>query len=159
MATEGPKKGRELMETQTQTSTLMGVGNFEPNNEARMGRLQVGSHSLEDCVQLKLDYDGGGGDWLGLYNDRLRFLKWLFGFEVVEERFYRSDGGGHHVRLWIDHILAPCEVSLLQAIMGSDPVREGFNLRRIRAGQQNWNLLFNTGKEYKEIAPNSNGRS
>lgn len=107
--------------------------------------------ALESCVQLKLDYDFEG--WEKVYGERLRFLVWLFGFEVVEERVYRSNGGGHHVRLWISSFipLSPTELSLLQAILGSDPVREGFNLRRIRAGQRNWNQLHNTGKNYKRL--------
>lgn len=91
-------------------------------------------------TQLKLDYDGEG--WFPHYDRMLTFLKWLFKFEVLKERFYVSKGGNFHVRVWIDARLTSREISLFQAILGSDPVREGFNLNRIRKGLKNWNVLF-----------------
>jgi len=98
---------------------------------------------------LKLDYDFP--EWFKLYSERMKFLKWLYNFEVVKEKFYKSSGGNHHVRVWLDTLLSHHEICLFQAILGSDPIREAFNLRRIRAGQKNWNILFNTGENYYEI--------
>lgn len=100
---------------------------------------------MQKGTQLKLDYDHD--NWFQLYDERMRILKWLFEFEVLKERFFESKGGGHHVRVWIDMELQPREISLFQTILGSDPVREAFNLRRIRAGQKNWNVLFTPKKE------------
>ena len=47
-----------------------------------------------------------------------------------------------HVNLTVNEELKPMEVCCLQAILGSDFLRESFNFRRIRRGQKNWNMLF-----------------
>lgn len=105
--------------------------------------------TLKERTQLKLDYDSE--NWFQLYQERMRKLLWVLEIKVIKERFYKSSGGNHHVRVWLDKLLSPWEVIILQAVLGSDPIRELFNLRRVNRGQRNWNLLFNTSENYEEI--------
>ena len=60
---------------------------------------------------------------------------------------YMSKGGNIHVVLETDAKLCDLEICCLQAILGSDWIRETHNLHRIRRGQRNWNILF----EHEEV--------
>lgn len=109
-----------------------------------------------ETTQLKLDYDCDVIDWWRYrhteYKERMRQLAYILNIRPIEQKFYRSKSGHIHVRVWLEGwLLSPLETSVLQAVLGSDPVREIFNLRRIRAGQRNWNLLFNTSESYEEL--------
>lgn len=59
---------------------------------------------------------------------------------------YHRTRRGWHVVLLLKQQLKPAETVALQAILGSDPLRETFNLARILGGQADesfrWNLLF-----------------
>lgn len=90
--------------------------------------------------QLKLDYDEE--DWLQLFDRRRSMVEGILKIEIKNVRIYRSKNGNMHVRAWVPDVpdLALCA---LQAILGSDPARECFNLRRILKGVKNWNVLFN----------------
>lgn len=62
---------------------------------------------------------------------------------------YSRTRRGWHVALKINRDLYPAEIVAFQAILGSDPARETFNLARVLSGMaegsKRWNLLF----EYK----------
>ena len=53
-----------------------------------------------------------------------------------------SRNGGVHV--WVKFVYPLCDLEVLavQALLGSDYIREMHNFKRIRAGQVNWNILF-----------------
>jgi len=89
---------------------------------------------------LKLDYDMD--NWFNVYCEGLRVIKEILCFHVMEEQIFISKSGNHHVRLEIREELSCSEVVAVQQIMGSDSLRGAFNLRRIRRGQYNWNILF-----------------
>lgn len=59
---------------------------------------------------------------------------------------YRRTRRGWHVSVQWSRSFRPIELIAIQAILGSDPFRESFNLARVlggRASQSNrWNLLF-----------------
>lgn len=61
---------------------------------------------------------------------------------------YAKTRRGWHMVIALREQLSPAETTALQAILGSDPARETFNLARVRSGKtsdQAWNILF----EYK----------
>ena len=56
----------------------------------------------------------------------------------------RTNRGWHVVICW-DRTFKPAEITALQAILGSDPWREMYNLSRVLSGKtrsRRWNLLF-----------------
>jgi hypothetical protein len=73
------------------------------------------------------------------------------GYERVVCTYRRSPGGdGWHVELWVEpQPESPLEVVALQAILGSDPLRESCNMVRAKAFAQaspfwrdRWNVLY-----------------
>lgn len=89
--------------------------------------------------QLLLDLDTG--DAIAQYQDRLPLARRLFNVTVREE--WLSKSGGLHVLLECPEALSPEARLLIQACLGSDPVREMLGLMRImRQGIQNPSLLF-----------------
>jgi hypothetical protein len=59
---------------------------------------------------------------------------------------YRRTNRGWHVVVQWNRKFKPSETVMLQAILGSDPIREMFNATRVLSGKANdskrWNLLF-----------------
>ena len=98
---------------------------------------------------LKIDYDVPFEDffaWID-YHSRVHFIEDILGIEFISEKRFRSKSGNAHAVLETKVELKPLEILCLQAILGSDWMREAFNLRRIRRGQRNWNILF----EHEEV--------
>ena len=101
---------------------------------------------------LKIDWDGIDRRRLPA---RLRRLRWflalteeLLGIGWYPAQVQRSPHGIHiEVELRRGR-LSPPELVALQAVLGSDPVRELLNLHRIRKGWRAWNVMF-TDKEMK----------
>ncbi len=92
-----------------------------------------------NLVKLDLDSD------LALLNfvDRFHIINDILSLTPVHVDIDESSTAGHsHVRIEFLEPLEPLLACAVQAILGSDPVREAFNLRRIRRGQKNWNILF-----------------
>ena len=100
---------------------------------------------------IKLDYDTPYCEWIqDQYNDwykRLSIVESILNMKFNYCSFEESKGGNTHVTIYIKKDFSDLEVLAIQAILGSDYVRETFNLRRIRAGQKNWDILFD-GKPY-----------
>ena len=100
---------------------------------------------------IKLDIDKPIEDWFR--NDYQKFLKRMvivesiLNYDLSHFMVNESKGGNVHISICLDVDLCDFEILALQAILGSDYIRETFNLRRIRFGQKNWNLLFD-GKAY-----------
>lgn len=89
---------------------------------------------------IKLDYDQE--EWLEVFLERKRLLETILQLHVVSYQFFESRGGNHHAIMHLEETLKPLELLAIQSILGSDPVRECFNLRRIWNHQRNWNILF-----------------
>lgn len=103
---------------------------------------------------LKLDYDWEQSlVWFPVFQHRLRLLHEIMGYTVETWFPAISKGGKWHVRLELKEELEDVEVLVLQLFLGSDPVRELYNLRRVKNGQVNWNILFasNTVSEKEEV--------
>lgn len=68
-----------------------------------------------------------------------------FGIRPLWIRQDRTTRGWHVTTRW-NRKFSPAEIVALQCLMGSDPVRERFNLLRVFSGQaesnKRWNLLF-----------------
>lgn len=105
-------------------------------------------------VEVKLDYDHD--NWESLFYERKSLVESILGVKLENVRFYRSKGGNHHVRAeikekkWMPGYFK-LDILAIQLLMGSDPTRECFNLRRIWRGQKNWNILFTEGVEEIEV--------
>lgn len=62
---------------------------------------------------------------------------------LKKQRWTSASGEGSHYRLTVNRRdLSPVERLLLQALLGSDPVREFFSLLRIRRGHECPSVLF-----------------
>jgi hypothetical protein len=109
---------------------------------------------------LKLDYDLKDarkryrtarrcGFFLSLYRERL-------GLTIVLIDAWRTRHG-MHVRVELDGVLSQTEIVALQAIAGSDAVRESLNLMRVRdPAYENttaWNILFDERTKEAEGRP------
>ena len=103
---------------------------------------------------IKLDFDNPIEDWF-----RYDYSKFLRRMTVVESilkcdlswfNVEESKGGNVHVFIATETVFSDLEVLAIQAILGSDYVREAFNFTRIKAGQKNWNILFD-GKPYMSM--------
>lgn len=69
----------------------------------------------------------------------------------VDERHVRSKSGNWHVIIDMDKPLPAAERILLQLLLGSDPVRELLNYRRVLNGVENPIRLFMTQPDAKSI--------
>jgi hypothetical protein len=50
---------------------------------------------------------------------------------------------GLHLRVWLSKPLRPWTTLRLHEILGDDPVRQRFNLARVRRREPGWNVLWN----------------
>jgi len=92
---------------------------------------------------IKLDYDVPWDEFdAKKYSNRIEVVKSILGVDLRVFKWEKSKGGNVHVALFSNVWFSDLEVLALQAILGSDWVRECFNLRRIRCGSLNWNILF-----------------
>ena len=91
---------------------------------------------------IKLDYDVPEAPPIGW---------WMFRALNLTVQLARWDrtANGWHVLIWVKEELEPTEIVALQAILGSDPRREAFNLMRVRSLEDvpewwrgKWNVLF-----------------
>ena len=77
------------------------------------------------------------------FRKRLTIARSILNLDVVNWVYTMSKGGNTHIHVYVKNEFADLEILCLQQILGSDYVRGCFNLVRVRAGQKNWNLLFN----------------
>lgn len=91
---------------------------------------------------VKLDYDMEKRLALNKFENGLEDLMEIVGLTWKGDTWDKSKSGHWHVKMTLKEDLEPLEILAVQLIMGSDPVREAYNLRRIRRGQRNWNILF-----------------
>ena len=90
---------------------------------------------------IKLDYDEK--ECLSCFGHRLEVVTSILKLDVACVNCYVSKGENRHVEVHLLNKFSDLEVLCLQQILGSDWVRGAKNLRRVRAGQKNWNILFN----------------
>lgn len=96
---------------------------------------------------LKLDIDEGRPPGIAKLATILRRA----GFRAVWASYVRSPGGsGWHVEIAVTPLPSREDTVALQAMLGSDPLRESCNLRRVRAirrgartfWMERWNTLY-----------------
>lgn len=100
-----------------------------------------------NITSLKLDYDGELPD--DLYQRVVWTVATVLGCDVCDMRIDRTRHG-YHVVILVPRRVAAVSVVALQAILGSDPKRESFNLvraRNLRAvspfwRRERWNVLY-----------------
>lgn len=98
-------------------------------------------------ADFKVDYDG--------HKNPIDFRKvrvaaaWLRkrNYVVRAVSAYRT-AKGWHLRVWLEKFGAnepvpPYTALRVQRLFGDDPVRARFNERRVRRGENGWNVLFN----------------
>jgi len=90
---------------------------------------------------IKLDYDMSIDVASLIFVSGVRKVQEIVGLTIEDFEATKSRDNWH-VRVKIKEDLMPLEILAIQLIMGSDHIREAFNLRRIRRGQKNWNILF-----------------
>lgn len=102
-----------------------------------------------------VNVDDGGIDILNILaataGDRSRdILARLLEFVVVIKwEAWTSASGNTHIMLTCSREFTPCERVALQAILGSDPMRELLNLRRVWCGAEDTIALFRPKKGEK----------
>ena len=100
---------------------------------------------------IKLDYDIPMNEWVWKNSfswwKRLRIVESILNINFDDCIFEESKGGNTHVTIYVSEDFSDLEVLAIQAILGSDYIREAFNFTRIKAGQKNWDILFD-GKPY-----------
>lgn len=93
------------------------------------GHACVAAHEV---TTLKVDIDRSPGYPARVWR-QLTFLVHLLGWRVKTYGSWRSPSGtGWHVVVILADTLTPTEVVAVQALLGSDPRREAFNLARAR---------------------------
>jgi hypothetical protein len=71
-------------------------------------------------------------------------------FEVIKWQAWKSSGGNCHVILTLGRELDIDKRITMQAILGSDPMREFLNLRRVLCGAEDPIVLFKPPTDRKE---------
>ena len=94
--------------------------------------------------KVKVDLDCE--NWYQLFHSRMYRIHSILGLHS-DTHLYKSKGGHHHAVVEFKERLTDWQILCLQLILGSDPVRECFNFRRLIRGQHNWNILF----EHEEL--------
>ena len=96
---------------------------------------------------LKLDYDSPQSR-TGAH----RRILWVMNkLELTPERILcRTTVHGFHVKVELKQSMTDGDVVLLQALMGSDYMRETFNTRRILNGVKHWNVLHDKDTPWEE---------
>jgi hypothetical protein len=88
--------------------------------------------------------------WLQKYRTAVEIIKsdkfnQYLNIKIVDEVFTKSPGGGkdaYHVVVTLDKAVDGFERLLLQALMGSDPVRELLGLVELKAGNEKTTCFF-----------------
>lgn len=70
---------------------------------------------------------------------------------IMDELVTTSKGGNKHVYLRLDRNISPLTRLVLQAVLGSDPVKEALTLLRIRAGGTGAVALFETPEQAEQV--------
>ena len=115
-------------------------------------------------LELRLDYDSPGRGRQSPLVPYPKIVARLMraGFEIQEYNRRRSPSGhGWHVIIRLTPAPRdPMEVIALQAICGSDPLREASNVRRVRSlpglsdwWADKWNVLYGRIKGGRDIGP------
>lgn len=80
--------------------------------------------------------------------ERVAWLAWLLKVRI-SEMYIRRTAHGWHLLVRIGGTMQPAAIVAAQAILGSDPHREAFNLMRVRALRRvprywrtRWNVLY-----------------
>jgi hypothetical protein len=79
--------------------------------------------------------------------EAIREIAAILGATVEALAYSTSHSGGAHLAITWGNRWQPLEIVALQAILGSDPKREAFNLLRVRSGTDltdnwGWNVLY-----------------
>ncbi len=94
-------------------------------------------------ADIKVDYDGNRNP---INFKRVRdTAAWLRKNKHTVGRLavYRT-AKGWHLRVWVvSGPLSPWTVLRVQRLLGDDPVRSRFNERRVRRGENGWQVLWN----------------
>lgn len=70
---------------------------------------------------------------------------------IVDELVTNSKGGNKHVYLRLDRKISPLTRLVVQAVLGSDPVKEALTLLLLRAGGTGAVALFETPKQAERV--------
>ncbi len=106
---------------------------------------------MSDDLRLKLDYDTG---MKALTDKQIELRLTRAGYEVLETSRLRSPSGeGWHLIIALNPVPdSAMEIVALQAILGSDPLREASNVQRARVladvpkwWRGRWNVLYVRG--------------
>lgn len=106
--------------------------------------------------RLLLDIDDDNA--MGTYVENLAIIQ--EDLDVVEVERWQSKSGGWHVKLRLPHKLPVAQRALLQAILGSDLMREWYSLLRLWTGKtQEPHLLFRPKGKRAAILRNKDAQS
>lgn len=94
--------------------------------------------------ELKLDYDGELD--LERLASRMSFVEYVMQIEFEDMKVYRTARGWHVYASYSENI-PDHQAVCIQALLGSDWVRELYNLRRVSNGVSGWNILFRMKKK------------
>jgi len=108
---------------------------------------------LEDTdwdAEVKVDYDSNVNP-INI-NKIAKFINKLsgknfYGIKNVIVKIFKT-GKGHHLRLWFplrskNYIIPATAILRFQRDLDDDPIRQKFNLARVRRGEPYWNVLWN----------------
>ena len=100
---------------------------------------------------LKIDYDSKPSveELKAQINFRLDYVLYYFNINSCEVEI-KETNKGYHIRITVPKKIDNKSTVILQAVLGSDWLRELRNLSRILAGDKSWNILF-TYKIKKDI--------
>ena len=100
---------------------------------------------------LKIDYDSKPSveELKAQINFRLDYVLYYFNINSCEVEI-KETNKGYHIRITVPKEIDDKSIVILQAVLGSDWLRELRNLSRILAGDKSWNILF-TYKIKKDI--------
>lgn len=80
---------------------------------------------------------------------RIRLLRKILGKHYVVGAVVYKTVHGWHIYLKPQLFFVPTEIILIQALLGSDWLREAYNMKRLREGNfKNWNVLFQKKKNF-----------
>ena len=99
---------------------------------------------IRDQVDLKVDYDSHRHNPIQRFNFRAKYLLSYFpDWSPMKVKVYKTKKGFHFYIYFLSiRELEPSEKVFLQAILGSDWLRELRNAYRISKNDKNWNILF-----------------
>ena len=92
---------------------------------------------------IKLDIDSKDDNVVDTLEFKLRYILHYFKGHTATIMLYETFKG-YHVYIDIDVVFSDTELVAIQAILGSDWLRELRNLNRVKHSDITWNILFDT---------------